>query len=49
MIEGGTINPLEPGVPLSSLVLKENASIVKSLKNLDVKCEIQICACTFYN
>ena len=41
------INPLEPRVPLSGLVLKENASIVKSLKNLDAKCEVQMCAYTF--
>ena len=43
----GMFNPLEPRVPLSSLVLKEYASVVKSVRNLDVKCEIQMCACTF--
>ena len=34
-------NPLEPMVPLSSLVLKENASFEESMRNLDAKCEVQ--------
>ena len=33
-------NPLEPKVPLSRLILKENASVVKSVRNLDAKCEV---------
>ena len=41
------LNPLEPAVPLSGLVLEVNASVVKSMGNLDAKCEVQICPCTF--
>ena len=29
------------------LVLKENASLVKSVRILDVKFEVQMCPCTF--
>ena len=35
-----TVNPLAPMVPLSGLVLK-------SMRNLDAKCEVQASACTF--
>ena len=41
------LNPLAPMVPLSSLVLKENASVVESMRNLDEKFEVQGSACTF--
>ena len=34
-------------VPLSGLNLKENAFVVKFVRNLDAKCAIQMCACTF--
>ena len=40
-------NPLVPMVPLSGLVLKEKASVVESVRNLDAKCEVQGSACTF--
>ena len=33
-------NPLEPMVPLSSLDLKENASVGISVRNLDSKCNV---------
>ena len=36
-----SVNPLAPMVLLSGLVLKENASVVGSMKNLDAKCEVQ--------
>ena len=42
------LNPLAPMVPLS-LVMKENASVVESVRNLDAKCEVQGSACTFCN
>ena len=41
------LNPLVPMVPLSSLVLKENTSVVESVRNLDAKCEVQRSACIF--
>ena len=41
------INPLVPRVLLFGFDLKENAFVVKSVRNLDVKYEIQICAYTF--
>ena len=28
-------------VPLSGLVMKENGSVVESVRNLDAKCEVQ--------
>ena len=43
----GVLNPLAPMVPLSGLVLKENASVVKSVRNLDAKCVVQGSTCTF--
>ena len=43
------VNPLDPIVPLSGLVLKENASIVKPVRNVDAKCEVQMCTSTFCN
>ena len=36
-----SVNPLAPMVPRSGLVLKENASVVESVRNLDAKCEVQ--------
>ena len=41
------INPLAPMVPLSGLVLNENAFVVESMRNLDAKCEIQRSAYIF--
>ena len=41
------VNPLEPTVPLSGLERKENVSVGKSMRNLDAKCEVQMCAYTF--
>ena len=48
-----TRNTVVWGYPFSAheiifgLVFKENDSVVKSVRNLDVKCEVQMCPCTF--
>ena len=36
------LHPLELMVPLSSLDLKENSSVGKSIRILDVKCYVQM-------
>ena len=48
-MDGFSLNPLEPMVPLSGLETKENVSVGKSMRNLDVKCEVQMCAYTLCN
>ena len=40
------LNPLVPRT-IFGLVLKENASVVKSKRDLDAKCEVQMCPCNF--
>ena len=39
--------PLTAHKTIFGLVLKENDSFVRSVRNLDVKCEVQMCPCTF--
>ena len=41
------LSPFSAHETISGLVLKENHSVVKSVRNLDAKCEVQMCPCTF--